>query len=81
MTGTAMAASFLPLLNPPPPKGAGPSAAAGELLAVGVVPLNGPPFASRLAAAKLIVPGYPAQHMHTLSDRCAVLWGCCIRQC
>ena len=71
MTGTAIAASFPPLLNPPAPKGAAPSAAAGGLLAVCIVPLNGPFFASRLADTRLTVPGYPVQHMHTLSYRCA----------
>lgn len=57
MTGTAMAVSFLPLLNPPPSLGGTPSRAAGGALAAAGLLVKGPPMASGLAAARLTVAG------------------------
>lgn len=57
ITGTAMAASLLPLLIPPPPIGGTPSAAARGVLVIWLVLPNGPEGESRLAAARLTVPG------------------------
>ena len=55
MTGTAMAASFLEWLRPPPLLGLSATLVTGRVLLV-MVP-KGPLVTSRLAPVRVIVPG------------------------